>query len=113
MHPLELADAHLRLLEQLLAAGFEIVSFPLFCAQVGIRKGNCAALLEPRTGQGFEIVGGPTFLVAGQLSAQVEGTDGVYFVWKGERVAATPERLAELRQFETRLRELLAWHQTV
>jgi len=113
MHPRELSDSHVRLLEQLVAAGFEIVSFPLFSAQIGVRKGNCAALLEPRTGQGFEIVGGPTFLVAGQLSAPVEGTDGVSFVWKKERVAATPERLAELRGFEIRLQSLLTRHQIV
>jgi len=113
MHPRELSDSHVRLLEELVGAGFEIVSFPLFSAQIGVRKGNCAALLEPRTGQGFEIVGGPTFLVAGQLSARVERADGVYFVWKSERVAATPKRLAELRQFEIKLQSLLAWHQTV
>lgn len=108
VHPVELSDRHIRTLEQLIASGFEVVSFPLFPAHVGVRKDECAALLEPQPAGDFSLVGQPTCLVAGQLSGKVQRPDGVYFVWKSEQLPATQERLARLGEFEAKLRGALA-----
>lgn len=103
----ELSETHIRTLERLVASGFEVVSFPLFPACIGVRQDDCVALLEPQPAGGFGIIGQPTWLVSGQLSAKVERAGGVYFVWKSQQVAATPTRLARLKEFEGRLRPAL------
>ncbi|MBI4462083.1 MAG: hypothetical protein HY653_04175 [Acidobacteria bacterium] len=103
----ELTDDHVRILERLRATGFELVAFPLFPAHIGVRQDNCVALLEPRAAGEFGIVGQPSYLVDGNLSVKVDRGDGIYFVWKSERVEATPARLARLREFEAALRQSL------
>ena len=108
VNPVELSNRHIRTLEQLIASGFEVVSFPLFPAHIGVRKDDCAALLEPQPAGDFNLVGQPTCLVSGQLSGKVQRPDGVYFVWKSEQLPATHERLARLGEFEAKLRGTLA-----
>jgi len=104
---LELTPHQLSVLEQLAREGFQLVSFPLYPNAVGVRKGNCAALLGPVEGGGVKFAAVPCFLVAGNLSVRVSRGGRQYFVWKKEQVEVTPEREAELERFVAELRALL------
>jgi len=100
---MDLTPHHLDILERLREHGFETVAFPLYAQYVGVRKGNCAALLVPSSPGSFSLLGEPTYLVGGSLSARVLRSNGHYFVNKSEQVEATPERLSELEAFAAEL----------
>ena len=95
------------ILQRLAAHDFRIVAFAMYENYVGVRKGNCAALLAPQVSGGFSIYGHPTYLVAGNLSAKILQGDGHYFIAKKDRVEATSERIAELEAFSAELAEAL------
>jgi hypothetical protein len=100
---MELTAQQIRILENLHARGFEIVAFPMYAEYVGVRRGECAALLAPVDSGGFRLFGEPTRLVGGNLAVRVTHPDGQWFVRKQERVAASPERIAELELFSADL----------
>ena len=103
---LELTPAQIAVLKRLAVHGFQGASFPLYANAVGVRKGNCAALLGPVAG-GMRLVAEPSYLVDGNLSVRVTRGARNYFVWKKQQIEVTPERQAELERFETVLNELL------
>ncbi|MGA7063750.1 MAG: hypothetical protein WA785_09020 [Candidatus Acidiferrales bacterium] len=104
---MDLSPTQLSTLEHLHRAGYEIVAFPMYANYVGIRKANCAALLAPAASQPFTIYGTPAYLIGANFTVRViqNGTD--YFVWKKEKLEATPARLAELDAFSAALAEAL------
>lgn len=102
----ELSEAQLAVLERLRERGFQFVAFPLYEQKIGVRKGNCAALLDPTEGQ-LRVFAEPAYLVAGNLSVVVRMGEEKFFVWKQNRVPATPERLEELERFASELGEIL------
>lgn len=95
----ELGPKHIQCLERLAGAGFAIVAFPMYASAIGVRKENCAALLEPLPDGRFHLVGSPCYLVEGNLSVRVRDARGEWFVWKSKRVEATSERLSEVERF--------------
>lgn len=105
---LELSPKQIGILEKIAANGFAIVAFPLYASAVGVRKGNCAALLTPVPNVGMTLLGEPCWLVNGNLSVRVQRNGVELFVWKKQEVEATPERLAEVADFRRELDELLA-----
>ncbi|MCL6565224.1 MAG: hypothetical protein K6U09_02265 [Acidobacteriia bacterium] len=104
---LNLTREQMQLLQRLAGQGFEIVAFLMFERYIGVRKGNCAVLLEPVSGSGFRFYNAPCYLVDGHLSACIEQGGRKWFVWKGKRVEATSERLSELTCFRRELEMLL------
>jgi hypothetical protein len=104
---MELTQQQARSLERLQAQGFQIVAFALYPNYLGVRKGNCAALLAPVMSEGFAIYGTPTWLVGDNFGVRVKRNDGEWFVWKKERVEATAERVAELERFSAELADAL------
>ncbi len=104
---MDLTAQQREILERLRSHGIDVISFPRYANLVGVRKGNCAALLAPSGADGFSIQGEPTYVVGGDLSARVVRSDGQYFVRKQEHLKATPERLAELDRFTAELAEAL------
>jgi hypothetical protein len=104
---MELTHQQARSLERLQAHGFQIVAFALYPNYLGVRKGNCAALLAPVVSEGFAIYGTPTWLVGDNFGVRVKRNDGEWFVWKKERVEATPERVDELERFSGELADAL------
>ncbi len=104
---LELTPQQIAALERLAARGFEIVAFPLYASAVGVRRGNCAALLQPVTSGGMRLFAEPCYLVEGNLSVRVERGGSAWFVWKKKQLEATRERQAELDSFAQALSELL------
>jgi len=95
------------ILERLHNQGFQVVAFPMYASYLGVRKGNCAALLAPVPSDGLTIFGAPSYLIGENFSARVKHQDGEYFVWKKDRVPATQERVAELEQFSAELTSAL------
>jgi hypothetical protein len=74
---------------------------------VGVRSGNCAALLDPITAGGFLLFGEPCILLDGNLTVRITDKGRLWFVWKKQRLEATPERLSELDRFVSQLKLLL------
>ncbi len=105
---LELSAQQIGLLERLAAQGFEIVAYPLYASRVGVRKGNCAALLDPVPAGGLKLFGDPCYVVAGQLGVPVFRGGRKYFVWKKKQIEATAEREGELARFRSELAAQLA-----
>jgi hypothetical protein len=100
---MELTAEHAAWLERLHKSGFEIVAFPMYASYVGLRKGSCVALVEPAAEGGFKLLGQPTILIGGNISVRVKKDGRDWFVWKQERLEATPQRLAELKAFAEEL----------
>ena len=80
-----------------------MVNFPLFPNTVGVRKYDCAALLQPVAHGYWRIAAQPGLLLEGNISVVVERGGGKWFVWKSHQVRATEERLGALRRFEEEL----------
>jgi hypothetical protein len=100
----ELSAQQVRILERLVSQGFTPVAFPLYSNAVGIRKGSCAALLDPIAGDGFRLFGEPCVLLDGNLTVRITEKGKSWFVWKKQRLEATRERIAELDQFVAELK---------
>jgi hypothetical protein len=104
---LEFSSQQIAILERLIAKDFSIVAFPLYANAVGVRKGSCAALLDPIANGGFRIFGEPCILLDGNLTVRISEKGKTWFVWKKQRVEATQERLSELENFVRELKLLL------
>jgi len=104
---MDLTPKQAAFLQRLAALGFEFVAFPIYPNHVGVRKGNCAALLTPTAADSFQLFSEPTYLVDANLSARVMLDGHEYFVWKKQRLEATPARRAELDSFAADLSEAL------
>jgi hypothetical protein len=108
----ELSPQQIGILERLAAKDFVLVAFPLYANAVGVRKGSCAALLDPIANGGFRVFGEPCFLLEGNLTVRVTEKGKTWFVWKKQRLEATAERLSELENFVAELKLLLEPHIT-
>jgi hypothetical protein len=106
----EFTPQQIAILERIITQGFHVVAFPLYANAVGIRSGNCAALLDPIAGGGFRVYGEPCMLLDGNLTVRVTDKGRSWFVWKKQRLEATPERLSELDGFVSKLKTLLEPH---
>jgi hypothetical protein len=104
---MELTPQQIGILERLQKRDFQIVAFPMYANHIGVRKGNCAALLAPVAAGGFSVFGSPTYLVGGNLSVSINRDGQSWFVWKKERIEATPARLTELARFTSELADCL------
>lgn len=104
---LELDAKQVALLERLVTSGFTPVAFPLYADAIGIRRGSVAALIAPQDREGFRILGGAHYLLDGNPSVKVVQEDRLWFVFKGERVEATPDLLEEVERFMADLVKLL------
>jgi hypothetical protein len=103
----EFTAQQVAILERVVGAEFSVVAFPLYANAVGVRKGGCAALLEPLPGAGFRVFGEPCVLLDGNLTVRVADAGNSWFVWKKLRVEATAERVRELELFVSELKMLL------
>jgi len=106
----EFSPQQVGILERLVAHEFVLVAFPLYANAVGVRKGSCAALLEPIASGGFRVFGEPCFLLDGNLTVRITEKGKTWFVWKKLRLEATPERVAELERFVAELKLMLEPH---
>ena len=103
----EFSPQQIAILERLIAKEFNLIAFPLYANAVGVRKGSCAALLDPIANGGFRVFGEPCVLLDGNLTVRITEKGKSWFVWKKQRLEATPERLTELGKFVAELKLLL------
>ena len=108
----EFSPQQIAILERLTTKEFALVAFPLYANAVGVRKGTCAALLDPAANGGFRVFGEPCVLLEGNLTVRITEKGKTWFVWKKQRVEATVERLSELEKFVSELKLLLEPHLT-
>ena len=108
----EFSPQQMGILERLVAKEFILVAFPLYANAVGVRKGSCAALLDPIANGGFRVFGEPCVLLDGNLTVRIKEKGKSWFVWKKQRLEATAERLSELESFVAELKLLLEPHVT-
>ena len=108
----EFSPQQVGILERLVAKEFVLVAFPLYANAVGVRKGSCAALLDPIANGGFRVFGEPCVLLEGNLTVRVTEREKCWFVWKKKRLEATAERVLELESFVAELKLLLEPHLT-
>jgi len=106
----EFSPQQIGILQRLVAKEFVLVAFPLYANAVGVRKGSCAALLDPIANGGFRVFGEPCVLLDGNLTVRVTEKGKAWFVWKKQRLEATAERLQELEVFVAELKLLLEPH---
>jgi hypothetical protein len=106
----ELSSQQIAILERLVAKEFVLVAFPLYANAVGVRKGSCAALLDPIANGGFRVFGEPCVLLEGNLTVRITEKGKSWFVWKKQRLEATAERVSELETFVGELKLLLEPH---
>jgi hypothetical protein len=108
----EFSPQQIGILERLVAKEFILVAFPLYANAVGVRKGICAALLDPIANGGFRVFGEPCVLLDGNLTVRITEKGKIWFVWKKQRLEATLEIVLELQNFVTELKMLLEPHLT-
>ncbi len=106
----EFSTQQIGILQRLIAKEFILVAFPLYANAVGVRKGSCAALLDPIANGGFRVFGEPCVLLEGNLTVRITVKEKSWFVWKKQRVEATAERVLELETFVAELKLLLEPH---
>jgi hypothetical protein len=104
---MDLTPRQISTLERLHKRAFQMVAFPMYANYVGVRRGNCAALLAPVVGGSFKVHGQPAYLVGGNFSVRITQQGRDSFVWKKEKLEVTQVRLDELDAFSTALAELL------
>jgi len=104
----ELTPEHIAALERLRNAGFSLAAFPMCANHVGVKRGNCAALLTPAVSGALELYGEPCYLVNGSLSVRVRRDGREWFVWKKAQIEATAGRIAEVARFRKELESALA-----
>ena len=95
----EFSPAQIVILERLNSLGFVLVAFPMYANYVGVRRGDCAALLAPEPAAGLRIFGEPSWLINGNLSVKITDAGSQFYVWKKSRVGATADRLALVAEF--------------
>jgi hypothetical protein len=104
---MDLTPQQIGILERLHTRGFEIVAFPMYASHVGIRRGNCAALLNVVASGGFAPFGSASYLIGGNFAVRVRRDGQDLFVWKKQSLEATTTRVAELEAFANDLCEAL------
>jgi hypothetical protein len=104
---MDFTPQQLSILERLHARDFEIVAFSMYANYVGVRKGNCAALLAPVGGDRFQIHGQPAYLIGGNFSVRVRREGHDWFVWKKQSLEVDAARLFELENFTAQLSQAL------
>jgi hypothetical protein len=94
-------------LQRLYVAGFELQTFERYPKCIGAIRHECVALLVPGV-DGLQILGTPGWRMGEVMGVLTEKDGRTVFQAKSEVVAATPERLEQLRQFREDLRQILA-----
>jgi hypothetical protein len=104
---LELSPLQMKVLEELVSAGFRPVAIPPYESALCIRRGDCAAVLSPIADGAFRLLAPPSYIIDGNFSVKLRRGSREVFVWKRNELDATPERLNELAAFRQELNERL------
>lgn len=98
----------MQVMRRLFEAGFRPIAIPPYESALCLRRGECAVVLGRIDGGGLKILAPASFLVDGKFGVRVKRETKDVFVFKQSELEATPERLAELAEFQKTLNEILA-----
>jgi hypothetical protein len=104
---MELTPHQMKVIERLFAAGFRPAIIPPYEKAVCIRRGDCAAVLNPTPSGGLQLLAPPSYVIDGNFSVKLKRDGGDVFVWKQKEIAATPDRMKELEAFRNELTTIL------
>jgi hypothetical protein len=104
--PLELNHAQIAILQNLLKAGFELVTLEHVARYLPVQKDRFVALLDPSGGR-LAIFGQIGYRMGEGVAMLVERREGKSFVWKDQSVPATSELLDAYERFKSDLEALL------
>jgi hypothetical protein len=93
-------------LESLLQAGFRFVTYERYARYPAVEREGFVALLDVSGGK-VQLFGQVGYHVGEGIGMLVEQGAGKAFVWKSQRVTATPELLAAYERTKLDLRRLL------
>jgi len=105
---MELTERQMQVMKRLFEAGFRLIAIPPYESALCLRRGECAAVLAPVDSGGLRVLAPASFLVGGKFGVRVRRGEREFFIFKQQELEATPERLAELADFQKTLDELLA-----
>ena len=97
----------MKILEELVAAGFRPVAIPPYDSALCMRRGDCAVVLSQEPTGGLRMLAPPSLIVDGNLSVKLRRGNKDIFVWKKTELEATPERSNELETFRNDLSRIL------
>jgi hypothetical protein len=103
----EFTPRQMKILEELVAAGFRPVAIPPYESALCMRRGDCAVVLSPDPAGGLKLLASPSYIIEGNLSVKLKRGTGEVFVWKKTELPVTPERLNELATFRNDLTQIL------
>jgi hypothetical protein len=104
--PSSLTVTQVACLERLLKAGFQFITFEQFARYPAVEKAGFVALLDISRGR-VQQFGSLGYHLGSGVGVLIERQGGKAFVWKNERVSATPELLASYESIKKELGELL------
>jgi hypothetical protein len=104
--PVELSQAQISVLQNLLKAGFEFVTLEHVVRYLPVQKYGFVALLDPAGGK-LGILGEAGYRMGEGVGVLVEKSGGKAFVWKSQSVDATPALLEAYGRFKQELNGLL------
>ena len=103
----EFTPRQMKILEELVAAGFRPLVIPPYDSALCMRRGDCAVVLSQEPTGGLRMLAPPSFIVDGNLSVKLRRGEKDVFVWKKTEVEVTPERSNELETFRGDLSRIL------
>src|ERR1700687_6129734 len=108
----ELTPGQIRLLENLLAAGFQFANIERITRHLVVERGGFVALLDPAEGK-LRLFGQVGYRVGDGIGMLIQQGGEPAFAWKKESVAATPELLKMYSRIKAELTEILGDQLTV
>jgi hypothetical protein len=103
----EFTPRQMKILEELVAAGFRPVAIPPYESALCLRRGDCAVVLRPEPDGGLRMLTPPSYIIDGNISVKLRRGNKDVFVWKKSELEATPERSNELATFRDDLTHIL------
>ena len=103
----EFTPRQMKILEELVAAGFRPVAIPPYDSALCLRRGDGAVVLSQEPTGGLRMLAPPSFIIEGNLSVKLRRGQKDVFVWKKSEVEVTPERSTELETFRDDITRIL------
>ena len=107
--PFELTRVQIKLLERLLADGFQFATLDRITRHVVVEKLGFVALLDPADGS-LRLFGQVGYRIGDGIGMLIEQGGRQAFVWKKELVVATSELLADYLQVKLELAAIVHEH---
>jgi hypothetical protein len=103
----EFTPRQMKILEELVAAGFRPLAIPPYESALCLRRGDCAVVLSQDPAGGLRMLAPPSYIIDGNLSVKLKRGAKEVFVWKKNELEVTTERSNELEKFRIDLSRIL------